>query len=129
MLQCGETGCIHVDPVSPPGLSLTLHCRAALQNMPVGLAECRDQAEEAASEEQLIVWARSPSEWMLQAVSFEMGGKNSQAGPRKLLFTYKMCQKGVLLSSALESTNQPTKNCQNSGCLAIDPKPSALDTL
>lgn len=109
MCHCREIGCTHVDPVSPPGLSLTFHCRATLQNMPVGLGECRDQAEAAASEEQLMAWARSPSDWMLKAVSFDVRGTNSQAGPRKLLFTYKMCQTGALLPSAFKFTNQHEK--------------------
>lgn len=97
--------------------------------MSVGLRECRDQAEEAPSEEQLMVWARSPSDWVLKAVSFEMGGTNPRAGPRKLLFTYKICQKGALLPSALKSTNRHEKYHQINRCLEIDPKPSALNPL
>lgn len=46
---------------------------------------------------------------MLKAVSFEIRGTNSQTAPRKLLFTYKMCQKGVPLPSALKSTSKHTK--------------------
>lgn len=108
------------------GLSLTLYCRATLQNMPVGWGECRDQPEEANSDKQLMVWARSPSNWMLKAVSFEIRETNSQTAPRKLLFTYKMCQKGVPLPSALKSTSKHTKkNHQINKYLAIGQKPRA----
>lgn len=76
-----------------------------------------------------MVWTRSPRDWMLKAVGFGMGGTNCQAGPRNLLFTYKICQKGVLLPAALKSTNQHEKYHQINRCLTIDPKSSALNPL
>lgn len=72
----------------------------------------RSEWEEEISEEPLMVWPMNSSDWLLKAACFEQGRTISQAGPRKLLFTYKMCQKGELYLSALKATNQRETNHQ-----------------
>lgn len=86
------------------------------------------EGEEVISEAQLKVWAMDPSDWLLKAVCFEGGRTFSQAGPRKLLFTYKTCQKAELSLSALKPTNQRETNhwinrflcdCSKAKCLKL----------
>lgn len=100
MFHCGEIEYVHADPVSPPGLSLTLRCRATLQNMPAGLGECRDQGEEAASKEQLMVWARHCGAWMLKAVGLK--GKGQTRRPRKAAFHLRNVPKRCVTSICFE---------------------------
>lgn len=125
-LAGGEMRWVQADHMSLPGLSLPLHCRAALQNMPVELGEYRDRGRRSDSEAQLKVWAMNPSDWLLKAVCFEGGRTFSQAGPRKLLFTYKMCQKAELALSALKPTNRHETNHRINRFLCDCSKPKCL---
>lgn len=131
MFDCREIRWVQADHLNSPGLSLPLHCRTALQNMPIGLREYRDWGRGSDFRRTAHGLGKEP-QWLTVKGSLLWRGEGNFIGrPKKAAFHLQTVPKKsylYLLWNLPINRKQITKsthfcgNCSKAKCF----KPSAF---